>query len=477
MNQIPLRQAKETEQKALEINLDDTVYGAFAEIGAGQEVARYFFQAGGAAGTIAKTMSAYDKTYSDEIYGAEPSGRYVCETRLYRMLDHEYELLEHRLRTERPDTRFFVFADTVSAVNFARTIKGDGWLGIRFQLRPNSEPNDLVLHVNMLDHDNRLQQQAIGILGVNLIHACYRYHHNPETLLLALMDALRGRMSIDMIRLTGPDFRDLDNRLLCLWQIKHGLTGVAMFNHLGKSIHASEWVYKKHLLIVRGSYRPLTLVNQDMLRSALEQFRKEPGVESSKAMLMAEITLDNLCANGALDERDFLDRAEVLGALGHTVVLTIGEDHQILISYFTDYKVQRLGLVIGARQLSDLIHEKFRSNQDGRLLSAFGELFTRNVKVFVYPLLQEGSDALMTAANLPVPAGIRFLYQHLLDSGHIADITAFTRDYLHIYSDEVRRKIGQNESGWEEMVPARIARLIREKHLFGFPLEQISFEY
>jgi hypothetical protein len=477
MNQIPLRQAKETEQKALEINLDDSVYGAFAEIGAGQEVARYFFQAGGAAGTIAKTMSAYDKTYSDEIYGTEPTGRYVCESRLYKMLDHEYELLEHRLRTERPDTRFFVFADTVSAINYARTIKGDGWMGIRFQLTPNSEPNDLVLHVSLLDNDNRLQQQAIGILGVNLIHACYRYHHNPELLLQALIDALRGRARIDMVRLTGPDFRLLDNRLLCLWQIKHGLTEVALFNPAGKSVHASEFLYKKYLLIVRGSFRPATLVNQDMLKRALDQFRREPDVESSKATLLAEITFENLCEDGGLDERDFLDRAEVLCALGQTVILTSGEDHQHLIHYFAEYKIQRLGLVMGARQLSDLIHGKYQRNMDGRLLSAFGELFTRNVKVYVYPLLLEGHDELMTAGNLPIPPGIRFLYQHLIDSGHIVDISSFAREYLHIYSKEVLRKIRNNETGWEELVPAKIAQLIRDKNLFGFPLEQKEFEY
>lgn len=477
MNQIPHRQAKETEQKALEINLDDSVYGAFAEIGAGQEVARYFFQAGGAAGTIAKTMSAYDKTYSDEIYGAEPTGRYVCESRLYKMLDHEYELLEHRLRTERPNTRFFVFADTISAINYARTIKGDGWMGIRFQLTPNSEPNDLVLHVSMLDNDNRLQQQAVGILGVNLIHACYRYHQNPELLLLALIDALRGRACIDMVRLTGPDFRQLDNRLLCLWQVKHGLTEVAMFNATGKSVHPSEFLYRKCLLIVRGSFRPATLVNQDILRSAMEQFRREPDVEASKAVLLSEITFDNLCAEGNLDERDFLDRAEVLCAMGQTVIISGGEEHQHLIHYFADYKIQRLGLVLGAHQLSDLIHDKYRQNMDGRLLSAFGELFTRNVKVYVYPLLQEGANELMTAVNLPIPPGIRFLYQHLLDSGHIVDIQSFAKEYLHIYSKDVLQKIRNNESGWEELVPARIAQLIREKNLFGFPLEQKVFEY
>ena len=232
-------QALETEQKALEINLDDNIYGTFAEIGAGQEVARYFFQVGAAAGTIAKTISAYDKVYSDKIYGLETSGRYVCESRLYKMLDHEYDLMIERLENQRPNANFFVFADTIAAINYTKTIKGDGWLGLRFQLSPNGQPNDIVLHVKMLDNDNHLQQQAIGVLGVNLIYGCYKYHENPEMLIQSLMDGLHGRVAIDMLRLSGPNFEEVDNRWLCLMLVKHGLSDVAMFGPDGRSVHLS----------------------------------------------------------------------------------------------------------------------------------------------------------------------------------------------------------------------------------------------
>lgn len=322
------RQALETEQKALEINLNDNIYGTFAEIGAGQEVARYFFQVGAAAGTIAKTMSAYDKVYSDKIYGPEASGRYVCESRLYKMLDHEYDLMDSRLQNERHGTKFFVFADTVSAINYSRTIKGDGWLGLRFQLDPDGAPNDIVLHAKMLDKDNKLQQQAIGILGVNLIYACFHYHNDPETLLQSLIDNLKDRMAIDMIRLTGPNFENVDNRWLSLMLIKHGLSDVAMFGPDGKNIHASEFLYKRNALVVRGSYRPATLVNQDMIKASWEQFRNESDVDPSKAVLLTEITLDNLCSTGDLDEKDFLDRADILNAMGQTVVISNCEAHQ-----------------------------------------------------------------------------------------------------------------------------------------------------
>lgn len=471
------RQSLETEQKALEINLDDRIYGTFAEIGAGQEVARYFFQVGAAAGTIAKTMSAYDKVYSDEIYGPEPNGRYVCESRLYKMLDHEFELMEDRLKNERPNTNFFVFADTVAAINFSKTIQGEGWLGLRFQLKPGGKHNDLVIHVKMLDNDNRLQQQAIGVLGVNLIYAVNRYAHDVEILLQSLMDSLHGRVSIDMIRLSGPDFKDIDNRLLSLWLVKHKMTDVAMFGPDKRNLHPSEFLYKKNVLVVRGSFRPVTLVNEDMIRASWDQFRREKDVDPKKSYLITEITLDNLMMDGLLDEKDFLDRADLLCALGQTVIITNCEQHQRLIAYLSDFKIQKLGLVVGVKQLLDTINEKYYNNMDGRLLTAFGELFTRNVKVYAYPILQEGTRDVMNADNLPVPDGIKFLYRHLLDSGQIVDIEDYTLENLHIYSKQVLKMIRRDEAGWDSMVPDKVAKLVREKCLFGFPAQSLTFAY
>ena len=471
------RQALETEQKALEINLDDSIYGTFSEIGAGQEVARHFFQVGAAAGTIAKSMSAYDKVYSDQIYGIEATGRYVCESRIYKMLDHEYELMESRLTTERPGTNFFVFADTVAAINYTKTVKGQGWLGLRFQLTPDGQANDIIIHVRMLDNDNQLQQQAVGILGVNLVYACYHYYQSPEILLESLMDNLHERVAIDMIRITGPEFESLDNRWLSLMLVKHGLTDVAMFGPDGKNIHASEFLYKKNVMVVRGSFRPTTLVNLDMLRCSWEHFRNDLGDAAAKSFLLTEITIDNLCSEGELDVRDFLDRADVLCALGQTVVVSNCEHRQKLMHYLSDHKVQKLGMAIGVRELLDLISDNYHQNQDGRLLSAFGELFTRNVKFYVYPSLQEGSEELMTCENLPVPEGVKFLYRHLLDSGQIVDVTGFKVDQLHIFSKEVHRMLQTNEQGWEEMVSPKVAKLIRERCLFGFPYQQMEFEY
>ncbi|MCC7246984.1 MAG: TonB-dependent receptor [Saprospiraceae bacterium] len=459
----------EPKQKALEINLDDQVYGAFAEIGAGQEVARHFFQAGAAAGTIAKSMSAYDKKVSDDIYGAEESGkgRYVCESRLYKMLDHEYDLMEQRLREERPDQCFFAFADTVAAINYQKTIKGDGWLGLRFQLKPDSQPNDLVVHVRLLDQDNKLQQQAVGILGVNMIYGCYRFPEKPEDLIVSLTDNLRGRAVIDMVRLEGPDFTALDNRLICLWLVKHQISPVAIFGPDGRPLHAGEFLYKKSILIARGSYRPPTLVQQDMIRISFEQFRKEPGVDASKAHFLTEITLDNLRSEGQLDERDFMDRAELLCALKQTVIISNCVQHKNLIAYFSDYRVPQIGLVMGARKLENIIRETCHQNPDN-LLGAFGEIFLHKVRFYIYPAKPEGSTQLLTANTIQIPDNIHFLYDHLLANRNIVDLEVVNTNILHIYHKKVLDMIRKDQPGWEKLVPEAVAFLIRKKGFFGY---------
>ena len=454
------------EQKALQINLDENIYGTFAEIGAGQEVARLFFQVGAAAGTIAKTMSAYDKTYSDAIYGPEPSGRYVCRSRINNMLEHEYGLMVERLQTERPETKFFVFADTVAAINYQKTIKGQGWLGLRFQLSPDSEPNDLILHTKMLDNDNKLQQEAIGMLGVNMIYGANYYYKNPEQLIASLIDNLRGRIEIDMVSLKGPDFDGFDQRLISLYLVRNGLTHVAMFNKSGEMTHASENLYKKHLMVVRGHYRPPTKVTLDVFESGFRQFMAQPEVESEKARLVAEITLENLIVDGKTDEDDFLMRTKMLNGLGQDVFISDCNNHQALINYLSDYKIRNLGLLIGARELNHIINEKYQLNQDGRLLVAFGELFNRNIIIYVYPAYDDDGN-LLTAESLPVPQGIHFLYKHLLDCKQVVPIHDFDKELLKIQPNVVINDLLSGEDDWEDKLPEEVINVIKENNYFG----------
>ncbi len=458
-----------TEQKALDINLNDPIYGTFAEIGAGQEVARNFFQAGAAAGTIAKTMSAYDKTYSDAIYGEEPSNRYVSENRLYKMLDHEWSLMEERLSESRPDATFFVFADTVQAINYTRTIKGNGWLGLRFKLKPDGPVNDMVLHVKMLDTNNRLQQEAIGVLGVNMIYAIFYYNDDPEKMVRSLVDNIKDRVSIDLLRINGEDFNFFDKRLISLYLVKHKLTSVTMFDVHKKSIHASEFLYRESLMVIRGNFRPPTIVTLDVINSSYKQFKSETNLPDDKLNLMLEMTMEYLKGEHAeIDEKDFLDRADMLGTLGHNVLLSNCDNHQMLINYLSDYKIANLGLVIGARELQKIITDKYNNNQDGRLLVAFGELFSQNIKIYAYPAQNELSKEIMTAQNMEIPDGIKFLYQYLLDSKQIVPVYVFNKDILYIYPYDVLLDIQENKAGWEDNVPQVLVEMIKEKGLFGY---------
>ncbi len=474
----------DTDQKALEINLDQNIYGSFAEIGAGQEVARYFFKVGAAAGTIAKSMSAYDKKVSDDIYGPEPSGRYVCRARVDKMLDHEYNLNIQRLREERPEAKLFAFADSVAAINYTRTIKGHGWLGLRFQLSPNKEPNDIVLHVRMKDRNNPLQQQAIGVLGVNLVYGAYNYYRDPETMIVSLMDSLSDRISIDMVKLSGPDFDGIDGRLPSLWLVKNNMTEVAMFGAGCQGIHASEFLYKKEVMIVRGNYRPTTLVHMDLMEAGFKQFKEEEEVDESKAHLLAEITLDNLGkANAKIDEKDFLARADILCGLGRTVLISNCDQFNKLISYLGDYKIKHLGVVFGVRQLVEMINQLFYQNKDGLLLKAFGNIFHRNVFIYTYPAEQRNpatgeitSKELVTTKNMTVPKGVAFLIKHLIESRQIVDMVYYNPELLNIYAGKVLAMIRKGDDDWEKLVPPEAVQIIKEKNLFDYKSQQLKFE-
>ena len=321
-----------TDRKALTINLDEAKYGTFAEIGAGQEVAREFFQAGGASGTIAKSISAYDMVFSDAIYGKAP--RYVSRERLRLMLDHEYALLIERLAGNRGEkTTFFVFADTVATSNYKGTNEAHGWMGIRFQSDPKGPPSDIVLHVRMWDREAVLQQQALGIVGVNAIYGAFYYRNDPQKLIESLMDNLaKDRIEIDMLQLSGPAFTSVDNRLMSLYLVQYGLTNAVMFGKKGEVLQPSEILHKKAILVERGSFRPVTHVNVDMLNCATAQFVQEPLVKGKDLVVLMEITMNNLLAAGALDAQDFLSRVDLLADIGFTVLISNYSEYYRLTS-------------------------------------------------------------------------------------------------------------------------------------------------
>ena len=464
---MPLESELKVEKKAFQVNMDPRIYGAFAEIGAGQDVARRFFAVGGAAGTVAKSISAYDMTFSDAIYGA--CGRYVSRARLDSMLTHEYKLLIERLDEKVGGARtFFAFADTVAARSFRRHAESQGWMGIRFQKQPRTEPNEIIIHVRMLDARNLQQQEAIGIVGVNLIHGAYFLTENPEALVESLVDDLApGRIEVDMIRFTGPDFADVDDRIMALQLVTANLTNAALFRATGDIVNAADALYKKPLLVERGSFRPVTLLADDMLNCAKAMFMREEGVRDSEPEILMEITMKNLLASGELDLRDFLDRVDMLGAMGRTVLISNYGAYHRLVNYLTRYTDRMLGLPLGIPAMAEILEEEYYRDLEGGILEALGRLFKTGVKLYVYPFLNPNGE-LVTAENFEVAPNLVHLYRHLLDNGFIESMEGYNPSYLPIKSPGVLAKIRARAAGWESMVSPEVAKIIKERQLFGY---------
>jgi hypothetical protein len=466
-----------TNQKALKINLDPARYGTFAEIGAGQEVARWFFKVGGAAGTISKSISAYDMTVSDAIYGK--ARRYVSRERLECMLEHEHKLNLERLSAARGSTtRFFTFADTVSARNYHGTNECHGWMGVRFQSYPQDVDNQIIIHVRMLDNENSLQQEALGIVGVNLLYGAFYLHQTPELLLESLLDNLStDRIEIDMVHFSGIEFRRVDNRVMSLKLVHLGLSGAAMFGPNGDVLQPSEVLRKRPVLVERGSFRPVTKVNVDMIDSASKQFATEPDVQGKEVVEVMEITMNNLRETSGIDPQDFLARADLLATTGKIVLISDYQEYYRLAGYLTRYTTEPIALVMGAGSVRDLFEEKYYTGLEGGILESFGKLFTKNLRIYVYPLLEQPTGKLTTAESLEIPARLNHLYRHLLDQGKLRAMRYFDSSALHIFSRDVLKRIKECDESWQQMVPAAIADVIRQKSLFGYrcPVKRDTF--
>ena len=457
--------------KALRINLNENIYGTFAEIGAGQETVRQFFRAGGASGTIAKAMSAYDKSFSDAIYGNEKNQRYVTEDRLKKMLSHEVKLIEDRLsRNEYPNKMFFSYANTVATIDFAKRFKGHGWVGIKYQIDSEQEEyNEITLHIRFKETDARLQQETLGKLGTNLIYGAYYKYNQPKKLLRYLYDHIdKDQLEIDTINFSGPDFKDVDNRLMSLQLLKNGMTDAVMFSPNGNNVLPARVLYKKNILAFRGSFRPVTKVNMDMYEKSYEMFINENKVQKEKTQVVFEITLSNLRASGGeIDEQDFMDRARLLCSLGQTVLISNFQEYYKLVEYFNLYSKNRMGLAMGINNLIDIFDEKYYRHLSGGILEAFGKLFYKDLKVYLYPMLNE-NKTMTTSDDLKVHPRMKELYKYFKFNGKLVDIKNYDPEILNIFSRTVLKMISKDEEGWEEMLPEGVADIIKEQKLFGY---------
>ena len=456
-----------TDEKALHINLDSAKYGTFAEIGAGQEVARRFFRVGGAAGTVAKTMSAYDMTFSDAIYGS--AQRYVSRVRLQTMLDHEYNLLIERLdRKFGAEKTFFVFADTVAARSFKKRNESHGWLGVRFQSQPRGQPSEIIIHVRLLDEANVDQQEALGVIGVNLLHGAF-YCRQPEKSISSLQDNLpAGRVEVDMIKFSGPLFQNVDNRLMSLQLVSQGLTNAVMFKADGETVQPAEVFYKKAILVERGSFRPVTYATNDMLDGARRVFLAQSGCSEDDLIVLMEMTLEHLLAGGQLDHPDFLARVDILGALGRTVLISRFGEYYRLAGYLFRYTNKPIGLVMGVPSLIQIFNEKYYTKLEGGILEALGRMFKGGLKLYVYPMIDEASGKIITATQIEVAPNLRSLFQYLIDNQYVQEIGDYHPEYLRIHPPDVLTKLQSGDSSWEQMVPPEVVHMIKKRQFFGY---------
>ena len=456
-------------QKALRINLNENIYGTFAEIGAGQETVRQFFRVGGASGTIAKAISAYDKSFSDDIYGIEDDKRYVTQNRLRKMLKHETNLIEKRIkRNNQPNKMFFCFANTVATVDFAKKYNGHGWVGIRFQINPKEKYNEIILHVRFKENTARQQQETLGTLGTNLIYSAFYHFNTPKKIIKYLYDHLnKDQIEIDTINFSGPIFNEVDNRILSLELVKNNMTEAVMFGPDGNNLLPAAALHKKNILALRGRFRPVTKVNEEMYENSLKMFINERHVDKKDTIVIFEITLADLTSDGEIDEKDFMDRAKLLGSLGETVLISNYKEYYRLVEYFSLYTKKKIGLCMGVNNLIQIFDPKYYTHLSGGILEAFGKLFFKSLKVYLYPVLSEKNE-IINSDNLKVHPRMKELYKFFKFNGKVIDVINFKKDSLKIYSHEVLKKIKDNSDGWEKLLPKAVASKIKKFKLFGY---------
>ncbi|WP_411274668.1 nicotinamide mononucleotide adenylyltransferase [Daejeonella sp.] len=423
-----LREILENKRKALKINLDEAIYGTFAEIGAGQEVARNFFTAGAASGTIAKTMSAYDMVFSNSIYGAEESGRYVSESRLDKMIRHEFGLLSERLHGPQYENKtFFAFADTVSTLNFNKTNDPHGWLGIRFQLTPGGEPNDIVFHVRLLDSDSNLQQNVLGVLGVNLVYAAYYYTDDLQAMIESLVDNLSvGSVEIDLISISGPQFKNANDRLVNLYLIAKGFSGAAIFDPQGEARQSKDVLYKKDVMILRTKFGQKSTPNFDLFNRAVEQFKRSQKVDDKNIVVLIEVLMTNFLDDSEVgtDELEkFALRAEELCGTGnHVIVSDFARNHK-LAQYLSRCNPKSVGISTNIANLKNIFNsENYSENYTDELLAYISDLFSKKAKLYAYPYLDKANNQIITTKNMPVSKEAKHLFEFLVQNGYITDI-------------------------------------------------------
>ena len=449
-----------TQEKAFKINMDKGVYGTFAEIGAGQETANWFFRSSGAAGTVAKTISAYDMTVSDTLYGR--ARRYVSEERLKQMMDYEYAQLVQRLGEKRgKDTCFFSFCNTVKAKGYRDNGPWSAWIGVRFQLKPEAPPSDFVMHVRLLVPDHDLQMRILGVLGVNLLYALFYKLERMEQFVMSVGDNLdRGFFEIDFMRFSGQGFAMFDNRILAMELVRCGLSESALISPDGSVVQPADYLYKRPIVLMRGSFRPVCNIHLEMMDSVRTRFLETlPPEQHERVVDICEISLSNLLRGEQVDLLEFLDRVDALASEGKMVMVTnIARFHRIsrLLSQYTKEPVA-IALSIGL--LNELFKEKW-ADTPGGILASMGHIFVNETRFYVTPWINRTTGEFVTAGTYKAPEKYHYLYRHLRETGCIIEVPYFNQKLLFQTPRDIVRMIAAGDEQWREYVPESAARMV-----------------
>jgi len=436
---MPGSEKHDTHHKALSINLEESIFGSFAEIGAGQEVARWFFRVGGASGTVAKTISAYDKEVSDDLYGA--GTRYVSKPRLQAMLDNEWAQLLSQLHASRgATTKFFSFVDTVSARNYAGTNECHGWVGLRFQLQPGGEPNDVILHVNLRDNSNLRQQEAVGILGVNLLYAVHHSHGTPEELLAEIFEDLGPhRMEIDSVDLSGPLFKTWDHGKIHAYLVAGNYAEAVVFPAGEELLPPGELLHKRALVFAPARLENVDHLHENLIRETLAQLPQEELKETRGGLGLFGLAVAGATENGATTPvEDIVRSVAALQKLGYGVMLFRAQELYTMSAYANRYTKSRIHFAIGLAALVRVFQDRYKELA-GSVLEGVSRLFTQNVRLSVYPASAQDvqkmtastgltpwrwkeTNGMVYADDLQPAEPLNHLYQYLLGNQFILPV-------------------------------------------------------
>jgi len=455
-------------EKSVQINLHSDYYGAIAEIGGGQETARHLFQAGGASNTIAKTISAYDKSYSDHFYNNGQPARYVAEDRVAKMVDYEYNELISILDKQN-DRKFFAFANTVETLNYAKTNQGNGWIGLAYQGSDRYKPNRMLLHVKLHENDTLLQQYSLGSLGINLLYGGLFEGMDPRKMLLAMLDNLdTNRVEVDYVYVDGPDVDWCDNRLLNLLLVSNNMTPAIMFDTNGRVQQPSDMLYKKNVLLMRGYFRPVNSLAVEFMNDSLAIFKTDEDYKPDNTFVFCEISLKNLMQGEQLDEKDFLNRVDLLNMVGQNVMVSNFYRYFKLVDYFAQFKMIKLRIVLGLPTFDKVFHSSQYTDLRGGLLEAMGTLFQNNVKLYLYPYTDTATGEVVYPDDNHFVGEYQLLWKYLIETRRILLLKGIHSQLLKGTSSHITELIETADSSLEQYIPKPIYQYIKENKLFGY---------